>query len=75
MNAIRVIYDGKSFVPLQPVSLPDHVEAVVLIDSVDPAAQAKLDAETRAYYEHADVEDVAWGNAVTPKSQSAWDED
>jgi hypothetical protein len=75
MNAIRVIYDGKSFVPLQPVSLPDRVEAVVYVDSVDPAAQTKLDAEIRAYYQQADAEDAAWGKAVEPKSQSAWDED
>ena len=76
MTAIRVIFDGKAFVPQQPVSLPQDSEAVVLIEQSDPAAQAQLDAAVRAYYQGgADAEDNAWGDAVAPQSGRAWDED
>jgi hypothetical protein len=76
MTAIRVIFDGKAFVPQQPVSLPRDSEAVVLIEQSDPAAQAQLDAAVRAYYQRgADAEDDAWGGAVAPQSRRAWDED
>jgi hypothetical protein len=78
MTAIRVIFDGKTFVPQQPVSLPDQAEALVLVDQTDPSAQAKLDAATRDYYQHTDgqdAEDTAWANATAPQSKSAWDED
>jgi hypothetical protein len=78
MTAIRVIFDGKSFVPQQPVSLPDQAEAIVFIDQNDPAAHAQLDADIRAYYQNApspDADDDAWGAATTPKSDTAWDEE
>ncbi len=76
MSAIRVIFDGKAFIPQQPVSLPLRAEAIVIVDQADPAAEAQLDKETAAYYAHADrVEDDAWGNAVAPASAKAWEED
>lgn len=78
MTAIRVIFDGKSFVPQEPVSLPAQSEALVLVEQTDAVARAQVDAEVRAYYESvagADADDDAWGAAVTPKSPRAWDED
>ena len=78
MTAIRVIFDGKTFVPRQAVSLPAQSEAVVIVQQDDPAARAQLDAAVRAYYEGVgagDTEDDAWGKAVSPQSHRAWDED
>ena len=37
MTAIRVIFDGKTFVPQQPVSLPEHSEGLVIVEQNDPA--------------------------------------
>jgi hypothetical protein len=75
MTAIRVIFDGKPFIPLQPVSLPDQSEALVIVEN-DPAAHAELDTAIRAYYENkTDAEDDAWGSATSGQSQRAWDED
>ena len=79
MTAIRVIFDGKTFVPQQPVSLPDRSEALVIVEQNDPAAQGALDAAVRAYYKEAqgasDAEDDAWANATAKQSHRAWDED
>jgi hypothetical protein len=76
MTAIRVIFDGKAFVPQQPMSLPQDAEALVLIEQSDPAAQAQLDAAVRAYYQGGpDADDGAWGDAVAPESRRAWDEE
>ena len=80
MTAIRVIFDGKSFVPQEPVSLPPHSEAVVIVEQSDPAAAAKLDADLRAYYTSlgpagADAEDDAWARGVARDLPRAWDED
>ena len=78
MTAIRVIFDGKAFIPQQPVSLPNQSEAFVLIDQSDPSEQANLDAAVRAYYQGTnglDADDAAWANATAPRSKNAWDED
>lgn len=76
MLAIRANFDGKAFVPQQPVTLPDKFEAIVLVDQTDPAAQARLDAEVRAYYQSlSGSEGEEWAKATAPKPHSAWDED
>jgi hypothetical protein len=76
MTAIRVIFDGKAFIPQQSVSLPDQSEALVLVEQNDPGAATQLDADIRAYYENAtDADDDAWAAATSPRSQRAWDED
>ena len=76
MLAIRVIFDGKAFVPQQPVTLPDQSEAIVIVDQNDPVAQARLDAEVRAYYQSlSGNEDEDWAKATALQSQKAWDED
>ena len=77
MTAIRVIFDGKAFVPQQPVSLPAQSEALVIVEEGDdPVAQERMDAAIRAYYQgREDTEDEAWGKAITPKWYRAWDED
>src|SRR5438105_7713667 len=60
VTAIRVIFDGKAFIPQQPVSLPDQSEAMVLVEQSDSRAQAQLDAALRAYYQGAqDADDDA----------------
>ena len=76
MTAIRVIFDGRAFLPQEPVSLPEQSEALVIVDQDDPAARARLDAAVRAYYQGgADADDDAWGKATAADSQRAWDED
>ena len=76
MTAIRVIFDGKTFIPQEPVSLPDQSEAFVIVEQNDPRAGAELDASIRAYYENeTDAEDEAWGAATSEQSRRAWDED
>lgn len=76
MAAIRVIYDGKAFIPIEPVSLPDRSEALVIVEQTDPTGMAKLDAAVRSYYQGTlDADDDAWGKAVASDSSRAWDED
>ena len=79
MTAIRVIFDGKTFVPQQPVSLPAQSEALVIVEADDRAAQDQIDAAIRAYYQGgqggSDAEDDAWAGATSPQSHRAWDED
>lgn len=79
MTAIRVIFDGRTFIPQQPVSLPAQSEALVIVDQADPSAQDQLDAAVRAYYQSVadagDTDDEAWGPATMPHSRRAWDED
>jgi hypothetical protein len=79
MVAIRVIFDGKAFLPQQPVSLPAQSEALVIAEGGDPVAQQQLDAAIRAYYDGVqvarDTEDEAWGKATSPQSHRAWEED
>ena len=76
MTAIRVIFDGKTFVPQRPVSLPAESEALVFVDGTDPIAQDELDQSIRAYYQSgSDAEDDAWGRATTTDSKRAWEED
>jgi hypothetical protein len=78
MTAIRVIFDGKTFLPQQPVSLAPQSEALVIAEGDDPSAQAQLDAAIRAYYTSqgpSDADDDAWGKATSPQSHRAWDED
>ena len=60
MTAIRVIFDGKTFVPQQPVSLPAQAEAMVIVDSVDPAERKRLDDAIRAYYKSGGDSDDDW---------------
>jgi hypothetical protein len=78
VTAIRAIFDGKAFIPQQPVSLPAQSEALVIVEQSDPAEQDQLDAAVRAYYlgrPGGDADDDAWGNATSPQSHRAWDED
>ena len=72
MTAIRVIFDGKSFIPQQPVSLPAQSEGLVIAENSDPAAQQQLDAAIRAYYQgvQGDAEDEVWGKAPAPPEPS-----
>src|SRR5205823_876125 len=76
MTAIRAIFDGKAFVPQQPVLVPPQAEALVLVNETDPAAQQALEQAVREYYQAGpDVDDEAWGRATAPHSRRAWDED
>jgi hypothetical protein len=75
MTAIRAVFDGKTFVPQQAVSLPPQSEVLVLVDGTDEAAQQELDRAVRAYYQGgSDDEDEAWGRAIERGSQEAWEE-
>jgi hypothetical protein len=76
MTAIRAVFDGKTFVPQQAISLPAQSEALVLVDGADVAAQQALDHAVRAYYQGgSDSEDEDWGRAVERGSHRAWEED
>lgn len=76
MTAIRVVFDGKAFIPQQPVSLPPQSEGLVIVEQEDFAAQQQLDDAVRAYYKDAnDADDEAWGKATAPLSHRAWDEE
>ncbi len=77
MTAIRVIFDGKATVPQQPVSLPLHAEAVVLVDQPEQSTLSRLDAETREYYRNAtaDADDDTWASLTALGSSLAWEED
>ena len=61
MTAIRVIFDGKAFIPQQPVTLPNQFEAMVLVEQNDPSTQSQLEAAVRAYYKssQSDADDNA----------------
>jgi hypothetical protein len=74
MTAIRVIFDGKAFIPQQPVSLSPQSEAFVLVEGADLAARELLDQSIREYYKAGDdEEDEAWGRAAALDSHRAWD--
>ena len=76
MTAIRAVFDGKVFVPQQPVSARPQSEVLVLLESADSAAQQSLDQAIREYYQSGpDADDEAWGRATAPQSHRAWDED
>jgi hypothetical protein len=79
MTAIRVIFDGKAFIPQEPVSLPTQSEGFVIVGENDLVARERLDAAMRAYYKGlhggGDVEDEAWVKATSPQSRRPWDED
>jgi hypothetical protein len=76
MAAIRVIFDGRAFIPQQPISLPNQSEAVVIIED-SPLLRSQLDEQLRAYYtsESSDEEDEAWARATAPQSDTAWNAD
>jgi hypothetical protein len=65
MMAIRAIFDGKAFVPQQPVSLPMEAEALVIVEQEDRTAKEQLEVEVRAYYSGAsDTDDEQWAKAT-----------
>jgi hypothetical protein len=73
MTAIRAVFDGKAFVPQQPVSLPPQSEALVLADQAD---QQSLDDAVREYYQQSsDADDEDWGRATAQDLHRAWDEE
>jgi hypothetical protein len=74
MTAIRVVFDGHTFVPQEPISLPAESEAMVLLD--DPVGRQELDRVVREYYQNGDdSDDEAWGRATAEQSSRAWDEE
>ena len=75
MTAIRVIFDGKAFVPQQPVSIAPQTEAVVLVEGSDPAAPSLDEAMRQYYLGGEDPEDESWARATAQQSRDAWDGD
>ena len=78
VTAIRVIFDGKAFVPRQPVSLPAPSDALVIVEKSDRSAQDQLDAAVRAYYQGvaaATQTMMRGGRRPRRRSHRAWDED
>lgn len=76
MTAIRAIFDGKTFIPQQPVALPADSEAIVIVESADPAAAQRLNDEIRAYYQQGpDPDDEDWARVAEADSSRAWDEE
>ncbi len=78
MTAIRVIFDGKNFVPQEPVSLPAQSEVTVLIDQGQSKSAAQIEQEIRDYYiaiNGEDEEDKAWSDLIASQGSKVWDED
>lgn len=78
MTAIQAIFDGRTFVPAETVKLPPQTRGLVLVESADPAGQARLDAAVRDYYTQTyrnDEDDNSWGLGVSRDTHRAWDED
>ena len=76
MTAIRVVFDGKTFVPQQAVDLPAQSEGTIIFNRLDPAARMATDAGVRAYYQNnCDTEDEEWARATLSMSSRAWEED
>jgi hypothetical protein len=77
MTAIRVVFDGKAFIPQQAVALPAQSEAIVFFEAADPSGRQRLDEAVRAYYQQGvpDSEDEGWGQATGADSHRAWTED
>jgi hypothetical protein len=76
MTAIRATFDGKTFIPQQPATLPGQVRGAGHCRTEGLTAVAELDAVVRAYYDNKpDADDDAWGDATSPRSQGTWDED
>ena len=73
MTAIRAVFDGKVFIPQDPVSVPPRSEALVLVEDADLPAQQSLDQAIREYYQSGpDEEDEAWARATAAQSHRAW---
>ena len=75
---IRAIFDGRAFVPIEPVSLPAQTEVDLSWQS-DADRQAwmdRLNAELRADYENysSDEEDEAWGRFAAENARLMWAE-
>ena len=76
MLAIKVIFDGKTFVPQEPVSLPVDLQTSIYLDEPTPPAVETINDEVRRYYQElTDSEDQEWGRAVERDLPKAWDED
>ena len=75
MRAIRATFDGKTFVPDQPVNLPAQSSAIIIVESNDPAGQEELDREIRDYYLSTPDADDDWPQELQNDMKKAWDED
>lgn len=65
MTTIRAHFDGKSFVPDEPVVLPTNAAVTLLVDSaaaLSPAVEERLQAlsDLEKLAEEADVPHVDW---------------
>jgi len=75
MRAIRATFDGKAFVPDQPVDLPPQSSAIVVVDTDDQAAQAEYDRAIREYYQSTPDADDDWPEELQNDLKKAWDEE
>ena len=74
MRTIRATFDGKTFVPDEPVNLPAQSSVTVLIES-DVAAWAEYDKAIREYYLSGAEADDDWPEELESDFKKAWDED
>lgn len=80
MATIQAIFDGKTFVPKEPVSLPVGSEVEFTPTPTPEERQAwmdRLNADLRAAYDKypSDEEDEAWAKGVAAQLSKVWDED
>ena len=76
MRTIRATFDGKTFVPEQPVNIPPQSSAIVIIESDEQAEQAELDRAIREYYLSAGPQaDDDWPEGADRDSKGAWEEE
>jgi len=73
MAAIRATFDGKTFVPDEPVNLPPQSHAIVIVN--DQAAQAEYDRHIREYYQSTPDADDDWPDEIQKDLKKAWDEE
>jgi hypothetical protein len=75
MRAIRATFDGKTFVPDEPVNLPAQSSVTVLIESDEAAALTEYDKAIREYYLSGAEADDDWPEELESDFKKAWDED
>lgn len=76
MTSFRATFDGRAFVPDEPVSLPPDSKVTLMMRDGNEPTQEQIDAEVRAYYMAGeDAEDLEWIKATQKDLSRLWDKD
>jgi len=74
MRVIRATFDGKTFVPDEPVNLPAQSSVTVLVEP-DTTDWAEYGKAIREYYLSGADADDDWPEELQSDFKKAWDED